>query len=220
MSRHTTEISDELYQYIIDVSVNEDEVLEELRTVTANHKYSMMQIAPDQGQFFKFISKLLGAKNILEIGTFTGYSALCFATHLPADGKVVTCDISEEFTSIAKQFWAKSTCGEKIELRLGAALESLENLKKQGYGGSFDIAFIDADKENYDPYFEACLDLIKPQGLIIIDNVLWNGSVIDKAKQDKDTKAIRALNKKLKEDPRVDNCLLTVADGLNMVRKK
>lgn len=178
-----------------------------------------MQIAPEQGQFMATLLKLIGARKVLEVGTFTGYSALVMAQALPYDGEVITCDISADFTALAKPYWEKSEAGRKIELRLGPAVESLQALLDEGQGGQFDFMFIDADKTGYDSYYELGLKLLRKGGLIAVDNVLWNGSVINPEKKDPDTEAIRAFNKARKTDQRVDISLVPIADGLMLARK-
>jgi len=177
-----------------------------------------MQISPDQGQFMALLVRLIGARRCLEIGTFTGYSALAVALALPADGRVVCCDVSEEYTAVARRAWASAGVVGKIDLHLAPARVTLDKLRAEGRRGSFDFAFIDADKENYDHYYEAALELVRIGGVIAIDNVLWSGAVIDPKKQDADTKALRALNRKLRDDQRVDISMLPLGDGLTLAR--
>lgn len=216
MSNRPLAIDDRLYQYIIDVAVQESPAQQALREATRDHPASVMQIAPDQGQFMAFLVKLTGARNILEIGTFTGYSALSMAQALPVDGQLVCCDISEEYTAIGKPYWAQAGVAERIDLRIAPALDTLDALVAQGR--SFDMAFIDADKDNYAHYFERCLQLVRPGGLILFDNTLWSGRVADPRCDDPDTLALRALNTALSSDSRVDIALATIADGLTLAR--
>ncbi len=179
-----------------------------------------MQIGPDQAAFFALLVKLTGVKRALEIGTFTGISALAVATALPADGRLVCCDVSEEWTTVARRHWQEAGLAERIELRLGPAAETLSALLRDGGAGSFDFAFIDADKPGYDRYYELCLGLLRAGGLIALDNMLWSGAVADSSKHDADTDALRALNAKIAADPRVESCLLTVGDGVMLARKR
>ena len=179
-----------------------------------------MQIAPEQGQFMAFLVKLIGVRNAIEVGVYTGYSSLSVALALPQDGKLIACDVNKEWTDIAKSYWQQAGVDYKVELRLAPALETLHQLLRDKQQGKFDFAFIDADKVNYEKYYEACLKLLRPGGLILIDNTLWGGDVANIRIQDADTVAIRNLNLKLKQDSRVDMCLLPVADGLTLLRKK
>jgi predicted O-methyltransferase YrrM len=217
MSRQIN-LTDELVAYIHKVSLREAEPLRLLREETARLPMAGMQISPDQGQFMALLVRLVGARSCLEIGTFTGYSSLAIALALPADGRVVCCDVSEEYTSVARRAWARAGVAGKIELHLAPARATLDKLRAAGQRGSFDFAFIDADKENYDHYYEAALDLVRPGGLIAIDNVLWSGAVANAKKQDADTKALRALNLKLRDDQRVDISMLPIGDGLTLAR--
>jgi len=220
MSSRTIPMTDRLYDYLLKVSLREPPLLAELRAETAKMPMAMMQISPEQGQFMALLAELIGARKAIEVGTFTGYSALCVAGALPPDGKLTACDISEEFTSVARRYWAKSGIGDRIELRLAPALDTLKSLLKDGGAGSFDFAFIDADKTQYDAYYEAILKLLRPGGLIAIDNVLWSGAVADGRKRDADTVALRALNEKLKADKRVTLSMLPIGDGLTLARKR
>jgi predicted O-methyltransferase YrrM len=215
-----TPLNDRLYEYLLSVSVREPDVLAKLRAETAQMTMSAMQIAPDQGAFMALLVQLMGAKKTLEVGVFTGYSSLCVALALPPEGKIVACDVSQEYTDIARRYWQLAGVAQKIDLRIAPALETLDRLLAQGQAGTFDFAFIDADKGNYDAYYERSLQLIRPGGLIAIDNVLWGGSVIDPQKQDEDTLAIRALNAKLHQDERVTLSLLSIADGLTLALKR
>jgi caffeoyl-CoA O-methyltransferase len=179
-----------------------------------------MQISPEQGQFMRLLIQLIGAKKTLEVGVFTGYSSLSVALALPADGKIIACDVSEEFTAIARRYWQEARVAEKIDLRLAPALETLDELLATGQAKTFDFAFIDADKENYDAYYERSLQLIRPGGLIAIDNVLWSGRIADPHIQDESTQAIRALNQKLRNDERVTLSLIPIGDGLTLALKR
>jgi predicted O-methyltransferase YrrM len=220
MTRRTKPLSDEAYDYLLSVSLREPEVLRELREETAGLERSEMQIGPEQGQLMALLVELTGARRTLEIGTFTGYSALVVAMALPPDGLVLACDVSEEWTSIAQRYWAKAGVSEKIDLRLGPAVETLEGLLAKGQRDEFDFAFIDADKASYDAYYELCLQLVRPGGLIAVDNVLWSGKVADASVTDADTEAIRRLNAKLASDERVTLSLLPVGDGLTLARRR
>jgi predicted O-methyltransferase YrrM len=220
MSSRTIPMTDRLYDYLLKVSLREPPLLAALRTETAKMPMAGMQISPEQGQFMALLAELIGARKAIEVGTFTGYSALCVAGALPPDGKLIACDISEEFTSVARRYWAKSGIGDRIELRLAPALDTLKSLLADGGAGSFDFAFIDADKTQYDAYYEAILKLLRPGGLITIDNVLWSGAVADGRKRDADTLALRALNEKLKTDKRISLSMLPIGDGLTLARKR
>ena len=220
MSRKTESLTDELYEYLLSVSLREPDVLRELREETGALERAQMQISPDQGQFMGLLVGLIGARNTLEIGTFTGYSALVVALALPPDGRVVTCDVSEEWTAIARSYWKKAGVAQKIDLRLAPALETLDGLLREGRRDHFDFAFIDADKATYDAYYERCLELVRPGGLIAVDNVLWHGKVIDSTVTDADTEAIRRLNAKLATDERVTLSLVPIGDGLTLARRR
>jgi caffeoyl-CoA O-methyltransferase len=205
---------------VVTTSVREAPVLARLREETAKQPSATMQISPDQGQFMALLAELIGARHCLEIGTFTGYSTLAVALALPADGQIIACDINQDTTATARRYWAEAGVDHKIDLRLAPAMETLDGLMAAGAAGRFDFAFIDANKEDYDRYYEAVLNLIRPGGLIAIDNVLWGGSVADPEKQDEDTRAIRALNAKLKDDERISLSLVTIGDGLTLARKR
>ncbi len=198
----------------------ETDVAGRLRAETDRLAEAGMQIGPDQAALLALLARSIGARHALEIGTFTGMSALAVASALPEDGRLVACDVSEEWTAIARRYWREAGVDARIELRLGPALETLATLLREGRRASFDFAFIDADKQGYDAYYEACLELLRPGGLITIDNVLWSGAVADAEKRDEITQAIRALNLKISRDQRVDACLLSVADGVTLVRKR
>jgi len=220
MASRTLELTDRLYDYLLKTSLREPPLLAELRAETAKLPAAGMQISPEQGQFMAFLVEAIGARRTLEIGTFTGYSALCVALALPADGKVIACDVSEEYTAVARRYWSRAGVADKIDLRLAPALDTLGRLLAEGAAGSIDFAFIDADKREYDGYYEAVLRLLRPGGLAAIDNVLWGGAVADPARQDDDTSAIRALNERLRTDPRISLSLIPVGDGLSLIRKR
>lgn len=220
MSNKTLGLSESLYQYVLSNSLREPEILAKLRAETATHPMSQMQISPDQGQFMALLVQLMGARNALEIGVFTGYSSLCVALALPSDGKLIACDVSEEYTAIARRYWLAAGVADKIDLRIAPALETLAHLLASGYADYFDFAFIDADKSNYDHYYERSLQLVRPGGLIVIDNVLWSGDVADPQIQNTRTNAIRALNHKIHHDERVSVSLVPIADGLMLALKR
>jgi predicted O-methyltransferase YrrM len=220
MSNKVISMTERLYDYLLSVSLREPVLLKRLREETAREPYAVMQIAPDQGQFMALLVKLMGAKRALEIGVFTGYSALCVALALPADGKLIACDMSEEWTRIARRYWEAAGVAHKTDLRLGPALQTLDALLRDGEAGAFDFVFIDADKTNYDDYYERALKLLRAGGLMVIDNVLWSGDVANPAAQDEDTRALRALNAKLHHDPRIELSMIPVADGLTLALKR
>lgn len=220
MTNKSIGLPDNLHDYLLSVSLREPAVLQKLRQETAVLSNRSMQIAPEQGQFMAFLIKLMGAKRTLEVGVFTGYSSLAVALALPQDGQVVACDVSEEFTAVARQYWQAAGVAAKIQLHLAPATETLARFLDEGQAGQFDFAFIDADKSNYDTYYEQCLQLVRPGGLIAIDNVLWDGKVADTAVTDLDTQAIRALNQKLHSDQRVDLSLVPIGDGLTLLHKR
>ncbi|RQP24334.1 class I SAM-dependent methyltransferase [Piscinibacter terrae] len=218
MSRTLT-IDDTLFQYIVDHAAREHPAQVGLREATRDHPYAGMQIGPDQGQFMALLVKLIGAKRTIEIGVFTGYSALSVALALPEDGRVLACDINDEFTRVGKPFWKQAGVEHKIDLKLQPAMKTLDERLAAGEAGRYDFAFIDADKRSYDGYYERCLQLVRQNGLIAIDNTLWSGEVARPAKNE-DTAALQALNDKLHRDERVDVSLLTVGDGLTLARKR
>ncbi len=207
-------------EYVRKNSTHEHPLLRRLREETASHPRAIMQIAPEQGQFFQFLVALTGAKKALEIGVFTGYSSLAVALALPADGHITACDISEEYTSVARRYWSEAGVTGKIDLRIAPASESLEHLLKEGREASYDFAFIDADKTNYDPYYEQSLRLVRPGGLIVLDNMLYHGTVPGDEDYGPETAALRALNAKIGQDERVIATLLPVADGIMLVIKR
>jgi O-methyltransferase len=214
------QLTDTLYQYILDHSVREPAVLRELHEETAPMKHAGMQIGADQGQFMGLLAKLVGAKRCIEIGVFTGYSSISVALALPPDGRIIACDVSEEWTSVARKYWEKAGVASKIELRLGPAVETLDGLLAKGEAGKFDFVFIDADKGNYLNYYERCLKLVRTGGLMLFDNTLWSGEVANPENQKEDTVALRALNDALHHDDRVDVSLLAIGDGVTLARKR
>lgn len=220
MSNRTIDLTDDLYDYLLQVSLREPPLLARLREATKAVPFAAMQISPEQGQFMRLLVELIGARRTLEVGTYTGYSALSVALSLPPDGQVVACDISDEYTAVGRPYWAEAGVAEKIDLRLGPAAETLDALIAEGGAGRFDFAFIDADKTNYLKYYEQALVLVRQGGLIAIDNVLWNGAVVDFADESDDTLAIRALNAKLADDARVSLSLVPIGDGLTLARKR
>ncbi|HEY4731675.1 MAG TPA: class I SAM-dependent methyltransferase [Gammaproteobacteria bacterium] len=213
-------LTEDLYNYLLSVSLRESEILRRLREETARLPMAIMQIAPDQGQFMALLVKLIGARKAIEVGVFTGYSALSIASALPPTGRLIACDISVEWTNIAKQYWQEAGMADRIDLRIAPALDTLDSLIAEGQQGTFDFVFIDADKVHYPDYYERALLLVRPGGLIAVDNVLWFGAVIDDSKQDKDTVAIRAFNKKLCSDNRISLSLVPIGDGLTLARKR
>ena len=219
MTLRSLQIDDLLFRYVLSQSAREHPAQLALREATRSHPHAGMQIGADQGQFMALLVKLLGARRTIEIGTFTGYSALAVALALPDDGRVLACDISAEYTRIARPFWQQAGVEHKIELMLAPALQTLDARLAAGEAGGYDFAFVDADKANYDAYYERCLALVRAGGLITFDNMLWGGAVARPAK-DADTAALQALNEKLQHDERIDHALLTVGDGLTLARKR
>jgi len=220
MTRRTIPLDDALYRYVLDVSVRESDVMRRLREETAGLPKANMQIGPEQGQFMALLVELLEAERTIEVGTFTGYSALAVARALPDHGRLIACDVSHEWTAIARRYWTEAGQDHKIDLRLGPALDTLDELLADGRAGTFDFAFIDADKESYGAYFERCLALVRVGGLIAVDNTLWDGKVADPAVTDDDTEAIRAFNRGLADDDRVSLSLVPIGDGLTLARKR
>jgi len=222
MANKTIQVDDRLYEYLVSLSVREPELLARLREETAERTGDRrnMQISPEQGQFMGLLAKLTGTRKALEVGVFTGYSSLSVALALPPDGRLVACDVSEEWTSIARRYWQEAGVADKIQLELAPAVETLDALIANGEAGTFDFAFIDADKGNYDTYYERALELIRTGGLIAVDNTLWSGKVADPTVTDADTEAIRAFNEKLHGDERVDLSVLPIADGVSLARKR
>lgn len=215
-----TLIDDQIYDYLLSVSLRESEILQQLRQETASHPMSQMQIAPEQGQLMALLVRLMGAKKALEVGVFTGYSALSVALALPPEGQLIACDVSEEYTAIARRYWELAGVANKIDLRIAPALETLDHLLADGHANTFDFAFIDADKSNYAGYYDRAIQLVRPGGLIAVDNVLWSGRVADPEVQDNRTAAIRAFNEKLHQDERILPCMVAIADGLTLALKQ
>lgn len=219
MTNKSITLTDTLYDYLTRVSLREPDLLKRLREETARDPLAVMQIAPEQGQFMALLVQLMDARKTLEIGVFTGYSALCVALTLPQDGKLVACDISDAWTQVARRYWQEAGVHHKIDLRLAPARDTLDQLLHNGEAGTFDFAFIDADKTSYDAYYERTLQLLRPGGLIMFDNMLWGGSVANPDIQDDDTHALRQLNEKLLHDKRIALSLLPVADGITLALK-
>jgi len=219
MSTATIILDKKLREYLLNVSVKESEILRELREETAQMEYSAMQISPEQGAFMSFLVELIQAKRTLEIGVFTGYSALVVAMALSEDGIVTACDVSEEWANVGMKYWKKAQVEDKIDLRIAPALKTLDQLLSEGKQGTYDFSFIDADKIEYQGYFDKSLELLRIGGLIAIDNVLWGGSVIDDSIQDSSTKAIREFNENLSSDSRVSISMVPIGDGLTLACK-
>ncbi len=220
MANKTMGISDDLAAYVVKVGTREPDVLARLREETAAIPQHNMQIAPEQGAFLALLVELIGARRCIEVGTFTGYSSTAVALALPEDGQIVCCDVSEEWTSLARKYWAEAGVSGKVDLRIAPATETLDQLVAGGQEATYDFAFVDADKAGYDAYYERLLRLIRPGGLIVFDNMLWGGDVLDTDPSDEDTKALQALNAKLARDERITLCLLPVADGVTLARRR
>ena len=220
MTARTLNLDDSLYHYLLDVSLRETPLLKRLRDETQALPMARWQVAPEQGQFLALLVKLTGARRLLEIGTFTGYSALCMAAALPDDGSMICCDIPGDYNATARRYWREAGLAERIDLRLAPALETLAELERQGQGGQFDLVFIDADKANYPTYLEHALRLLRVGGLAVFDNTLWSGRVLEEHPQSADTRAIQALNRALKDDSRLDLSMLPLGDGLTLCRKR
>lgn len=220
MPKKMIKVSEELYDYILSVSLREPEILRRLREETAPYPHSMMQISPDQGQFMALLVRLIAATRTIELGVYTGYSSLSVALALPPDGKIIACDVNEEWTSMATRYWAEAGVSHKVDLRLAPAMETLDGLLAEGRSGSFDFIFIDADKENYEGYYERSFELLRVGGIIAVDNVLWSGRVLDPLWHDRDTKAIRAFNSKLLSDDQILLSMVPIADGLTLAVKR
>lgn len=218
MSRRSIGLDDAVHHYLLDVSPREPDVLRRLREETASRENADMQIAPEQGQFMALLVRLIGAERTLEVGTFTGYSALVVALALPPHGRVTACEISEEYAAVARRWWQEGGVAEKIEIRVAPAAETLDRMLEEGLAGRFDFAFIDADKAGYVEYWERCLRLVRKGGLIAVDNVLWDGRVADPTNDEESTNAIRAFNAHARDDGRVDLALVPIGDGLTLAR--
>jgi caffeoyl-CoA O-methyltransferase len=224
LSKYNTQVTPELGEYIRSVSLREPAILARLREETAQspatNEHASMQVSPEQGQFLAFLTRLIAARRTLEVGVFTGYSSLAVALSLPQDGRIVACDVSEEWTSIGRRYWKEAGVEQKIDLQIRPAIETLRQLIANGNRNSFDFAFIDADKVNYNAYFDCALELLRPGGMVVADNVLWDGSVIDPADQDPSTVAIREFNRRVHADDRVWISLVPIGDGLMLAQKK
>jgi caffeoyl-CoA O-methyltransferase len=220
MSNRSISLTDPLYQYLLDVSLREPPLLRALREETSHLSQRSMQISPEQGQFMALLARLIGARRCIEVGVFTGYSSLSVALTLPADGHIVACDVSEEWTAIARRYWKQAGVDQKIELRLAPAVATLDALLAEGGEGRYDFAFIDADKSNYPEYYERVMRLLRPGGLVTVDNTLWGGAVADPRDNDRDTVALRAFNERLHRDERVDLSVTPIGDGLTLARKR
>jgi len=220
MSNETLQLSPDLYRYLLRVSLREPPLLERLRKETAQLAHAGMQIAPEQGQFMALLVRLTHARRCIEVGVFTGYSSLSCALAMPADGELLACDRSEEWTRVARRYWRQAGVDGRIRLRVAPALETLDAELDAGRAGTYDFAFIDADKANYANYYERCLRLLRAGGLIAVDNVLWGGSVVDAGDQREDTRAIREFNERLHSDDRIDLSLVPIGDGLSLCRKR
>lgn len=220
MSNRSLGLQDTLYAYLLEHSLRENALLAELREETAQLPQSNMQIAPEQGQFMAMLARIIGARRYLEVGTFTGYSALAVTLAMPQQGESTCLDISEEWSKIAQRYWIRAGLADRIRLHLRPAAETLESLIRDGWSGDYDMAFIDADKTGYTEYYEACLTLVRQGGLILVDNTLWGGRVVEDDDQDEDTRAIQAFNRHVHADDRVDVSLVPIGDGLTIARKR
>ena len=220
MTSRTLGLPDRVHQYVLRWGLDEPAVLARLREETATHPHASMQISPEQGALLALLVELVDARRCVEIGTFTGYSSIAVALAMPPDGRIVCCDVSDEYTSVARRYWAEAGVAHKVDLRLGPALDTLDGLLADGAAATFDLAFIDADKTGYLAYWERCVDLVRPGGLIALDNVLWGGRVADAGDDHPSTRAIREVNEHVAADPRVRHVLLAIADGMTIARKR
>ena len=220
MTNQTLNLDGALHQYLLDVSLRETPLLKRLRDETAQLNTARWQIAPEQGQFMALLVQLMGARRIIEVGTFTGYSAICMAQAMPQEGRLICCDIPGDYNATAERYWREAGLSDRIEQRLAPALATLAALEAEGLAGTIDLLFIDADKANYPAYLEHALRLVRQGGLILFDNTLWSGRVLESSGQSADTLAIQALNMALRDDPRIDLSLLPLGDGLSLCRKR
>ncbi|MDX9739875.1 MAG: class I SAM-dependent methyltransferase [Gammaproteobacteria bacterium] len=220
MSKRTLGLDEALHDYLLSVSLRETPLQRALREETDGLERAAMRTAAEQAQFLALMIRILGARRVVEVGTFTGYGTLTMALALPPEGRIVACDTSEQWTSIARRYWAEAGVADRIDLRLAPALDTLEDLLASGASDTFDFAYIDADKINMSAYFEQCMRLVRPGGVIAVDNVLWGGSVADPADLSEDTSAIRAFNDKRRDDPRIEFSLLPIGDGLTIARRR
>ncbi len=220
VSYKTLQMTEPLYQYLLDTSIREPDVLRRLRDETTRHVHGHMRISPEQGQLMRLLVEITGAKSAIEIGVFTGYSTLAVALALPKDGKLVACDRNAEWPLVGRPFWTEAGVDNIIDLRIAKAEQTLDAMIQGGESGTYDFAFIDGDKKNYGVYYDQCLELVRPGGLILIDNVLWGGRLTDDSDQDRATNAIRDLNAKIHGDERVSMSLLPIGDGLTIARKR
>ena len=220
MSARPTELTESLHDYVLANGFREPDVLARLRAETESHEWAIMQISPEQGAFMALLTELIGAQSYLEVGVFTGYSSLAVALAMPPDGRVTALDRNDEWTRTARRYWEEAGVADRIELRLGDACETMAALLDEGRGESYDFAFIDADKADYDDYYEYCLRLVRPGGLIGLDNVFHMGNVAEPAKWTESTPVIDALNKKIKADERVTPVIIAIGDGLTLCRKR
>jgi len=219
MSSRTIPMTDALYDYYLGASLREDDVLARLRTTTAQHPEGNMRISPEQGQFMRFLVRLIGARRAIEIGTYTGYSTLSVALAMPAGSRLVACERRPQWPRIGQPFWEEAGVADIIDLRIGKAVDTLTAMVEDGEAGQYDFAFIDGDKKNYVNYYELCLQLVRPGGVIAIDNMLWSGRLVDQSLDDPASNAIRSLNEMIRDDTRVDSSLLPIGDGLAMVHR-
>ncbi len=220
MSTRTLGLSDELHTYLVHETMREPDVLRRLREETAGLEKANMQISPEQGRFMMLLVQLLDGRRAIEIGTFTGYSALCVASAMPPDGRLIACDVNAEWTTIARRYWEQAGVAEKIDLRLAPATETLDALLAENAAGTFDFAFIDADKPNLLVYYEKCVELVRPGGLVAVDNAFWKGEVANPAADDENTGTIRNLTFRARDDQRVFSCVVPIGDGLLLARKR
>jgi predicted O-methyltransferase YrrM len=219
MNTKTIGLPDHVQDYVVRWGVREHPLLTRLREETASHPRAQMQISPEQGALFQLLVELLDARQCLEIGTFTGYSSLSMMLAMPPDGQMVCCDVSVEYTSVARRYWAEAGVADRVDLRIAPAIETLDALLAEGRAGTFDLSFIDADKAGYPAYYERCLALVRAGGLITLDNVLWSGDVADSRVDDRDTRTLREVNETIAADPRVHHVMLPIADGMTIARK-